>query len=287
MAQQRYTLPIENTTIRTRLSVFGELEVIVPGDYEAGQLRNQVYGATKKLPGMTHTSKFQDPVAGQLVLRIWQDPNGKQDGSSLSHERLFTVTTWSAGWNTPSYIPEVEPVLFADWQDAHGFLHQEVQTRWDQAQQALDPDDDSTEDTHPDAIYLEVDVAFGTATQGEGFSTLTGDGKVQYWIEPVEEVITLARLEAIYDRWQDEFQAMIEDGSEWNIGSLSAGEIAPLFKWKRAHEAVELVLTLSQDPTLRFIMTPEFTSAVNVVADMYKDLIVDAIVTMENEDKDQ
>ena len=86
-----------------------------------------------------------------------------------------------AGWNTPGYLPEMEPQEFDSAHDAVGFLCDAVHRFWDE-------DYDSYEDWEGvDAKWLPIhtDLHNGSSTS-DSLNTYTSDNSLVFWFHPVE-----------------------------------------------------------------------------------------------------
>jgi hypothetical protein len=59
---------------------------------------------------------------------------------------------FSAGWNLPGCIPEMEPVLFDNEEDAKAFIQQEQEV----AAESFYNDEDDTQQSDPYVYWVEV-----------------------------------------------------------------------------------------------------------------------------------
>ena len=93
---------------------------------------------------------------------------------------------WVAGWNIPGYLPESDPALFDEWQDAHGYIYDAVQRFWDEDAQASDPDAPGDSE-QADAKWLDVDTALNLAHYGGSWGSYNGDQSLWFWIVQAED----------------------------------------------------------------------------------------------------
>ena len=78
-------------------------------------------------------------------------------------------TPWAAGWNMPGYMPDNEPVAFADWSDAQTYILGELH-------RYLDETDDETEQT---GIRATIDRLADANEESEFGETV---GKYHFWL---------------------------------------------------------------------------------------------------------
>jgi hypothetical protein len=85
-------------------------------------------------------------------------------------------TTYVAGWNTPGYLPEMEPAEFDNTPDAFAYLITEVERMWDEDMSTPEGYEDMG-----DERWLPVHTALHNAP-GIPFAATTVDGVVEVWI---------------------------------------------------------------------------------------------------------
>lgn len=88
-------------------------------------------------------------------------------------------TKWLAGWNMPGYLPESDPALFDDWQDAHGYIYDAIDRFWDD-------DYGLSSGESVDTIWLEIHTQLATLPYGEPFSLVNGDQSLVFWVQQAD-----------------------------------------------------------------------------------------------------
>lgn len=199
---------------------------------------------------------------------------------------VLSVPVWVAGYQMPGYSPETPYVYFGgqQWQQAHGYLHDEVQRFWDQDQQAAVPERESDTDDDPqvDGKWLPVDTALGLATHNQAFVTYTGDGRMVFVVEPKTLAMSVDGLDTLFSEWDDEWFDYMAD-FPWR--TTDGDELRSLARWRDAISAVQSYLNMLMDPTNRFMDTIKVKQA-RVALLQYMDLISAKAAEMLNDEKE-
>ena len=92
-------------------------------------------------------------------------------------------TSYRAGWNKPGSEPDVTPLEFADFRDAVAHLVRAVERFWDDDYYRYAMSDQRVD---IDGTWLPVHSALAHASYGPTFRARTPDGRVEFWITPLD-----------------------------------------------------------------------------------------------------
>lgn len=86
---------------------------------------------------------------------------------------------WSAGWNLTGYLCETDPLVFANFEDARGYISDEIERWWHT----------DAETEYVDDRYLPAHVDLHNAATESDFSTTIDLGRATYhfWIVEVDD----------------------------------------------------------------------------------------------------
>lgn len=90
-------------------------------------------------------------------------------------KRRRNATIYVAGWNSPGYLPESDPVIFDDQTDAIRYLSETIDRFWDE--------DYDGEEPHDAIDNRWIDLYSSLTYETAPFNILNGDGSLAFWIE--------------------------------------------------------------------------------------------------------
>lgn len=119
---------------------------------------------------------------------------------------------WAAGWNMSGYLPDSEPALFADFEDAAEYVAAQLEEVADQREDAADEMSDGETTREKAQSLRELAKAFRDSEEQE-ISQQAADG-FTYWINRApydgltpEDFEELQELERLVDEYGDEDEA--------------------------------------------------------------------------------